>query len=136
MYVRPSNKELAEKPGNESEKEDGVWFLPAVREGFMQVKGLLLTQHRVYREAEPDPPSRLGILGQEDTLPCLNRRIPRWPPGVAEELLQFREVSPSAEVWTGKEDSRHASRFSFQATQLPRYLYDYCREDSFCCRSH
>jgi hypothetical protein len=134
MRLRTSDKELAKKPGDQSGKESGDWIARAAGKIFAQLRGFLLSQHGFHRETEPDHSAGVGLPAAENTLPRKKQKLPRWPSGASEKLLQLRAATSCVEAWAEDEDSGDAGRLGLETAQFSRHLYDYRRVACLFCR--
>src|SRR5688572_16123530 len=71
------------------------------------VRGLLNTEHIVYRTAQSDDPARLRISLPKDDMSSPLEGTSGRASGIASVLLQFRQTTSGAKIRTGNPDAGH-----------------------------
>ena len=107
-----------------------------LEQSIARLRGFLKTEYILYRTAESDDPTGLGVSISADDLPCAMEGTPRRSSRVASLLLQLRQASQGAEIRTRDPDTGHAGGIGLQTTQLQGDIRGCARENSFCDRFH
>jgi transposase-like protein/IS1 family transposase len=94
----------------------------AIRGKTAAVRGLLNTEHVVYRTVESDDPARLRVSLPEDDMSRPLEATSGRASGITSVLLQFRPTASGAEIRPGSSDAGYAGGIDRKAPDVTRDL--------------